>query len=105
MIQGKFWTQFVDFATHEDGTILDLVLGREGLISGVWDEGRLGGGDHSMLKIKLTGPARKADNKELVPDWTKADLEGMKAAMLAINWEDKLAGKNGFEIGWKSRKF
>ena len=36
VIQGKFWTQFVDFATHEDGNILDLVLGREGLISGVW---------------------------------------------------------------------
>ena len=40
-----------------------------------------------MLKIKLIGPARKA-----VPDWTKADTEGMQAAIMAINWEDKLAG-------------
>ena len=45
-----------------------------------------------MLKIKLIGPARKA-----VPDWTKADTEGMQAAIMAINWEDKLAGKNGLE--------
>ena len=96
-IQAKFWSQFVDFATHEDGNILDIVLGRQGLISGVSDEGRLGSGDHCMLKIKLSGPARETDSKELVPDWTKADMEGMKAAIMAINWEEKLAGKNGLE--------
>ena len=97
VIQGLFWTQHVDFATHEDGNILDLVLDSGGLVTGVWDEGRLGGADHSMLKIELAGPAREQDNKELVPDWTKADMEGMKASIMTINWEEKLKGKTGLE--------
>ena len=97
VLQGKFWTQYVDFSTHEPGKILDLVLGRAGLVTGIWDEGRLGSGDHSMLKIEVAGPAREEDNKELVPDWTKADIEGMKVAISAINWEEKLEGKNGLE--------
>ena len=51
VVQGMFWTQHVDFSTHEDGNILDLVLDSGGLVTGVWDMGRLGQADHCMMKI------------------------------------------------------
>ena len=44
-----------------------------------------------MLKIELIGPAREQNNSELVSDWTNANIEGMKASIMAINWE-KLEG-------------
>ena len=65
--------------------------------------GEAGEADHSMLKIELTGPAREVDNKELVPDWTKADIEGMKVSIMAINWEEKLQGKSALEQ-WETVK-
>ena len=42
---------------------------------------------------------------ELVPDWSKADQDGLKEAIATMDWEDKLAGKSGLEsLGqfWKS---
>ena len=33
--------------------VIDLVLDSGGLVTGVWDMGRLGEADHSMLKIEL----------------------------------------------------
>ena len=97
VIQGKFWLQHVDFVTHEAGKTLDLVLGREGLILGTPDEGRLGFDDHNMIEVELIGPGRGEDNKELVPDWAKADMAGMREAIGAVDWEDKLNGKTGLE--------
>ena len=57
----------------------------------------------SVLKIELIGPAREQDNRELVPDWTKANIEGMKASIMAINWEEKLEGMSGLER-WETVK-
>ena len=40
--------------------------------------GYLGSGDHMMIETSIAGPAREEDSTEMVPDWHKADLEGMK---------------------------
>ena len=97
VIQGKFWQQHVDFPTHIAGNTLDLVLSREGLVAGVSDGGRLGKGDHNMLEIEVMGLSIDEDNKELVPDWSKADMESMNAAITAIDWDRELDGKTGLE--------
>ena len=103
VIQGKFWSQYVNFPTHEDGNLLDLVLGREGLVTGIWDEGMLGSGDHNMVKFEFLGPRREEDNKEMIPDWAKADMAGMRAAISEIDWDAKLEGMQGLET-WEAVK-
>ena len=51
-----FWSQHVDFPTHCDGNILDLVLnGEAGLVYSITDLGMLGKGD-IMMEVVLTGP-------------------------------------------------
>ena len=97
VIQNKFWTQHVDFPTHEDGNILDIALGSPGLVAGVSDEGRLGTSDHNMFKLDIVGPALERDSVELVPDWAKADMEGLRTAILEINWVERLEGKTGLK--------
>ena len=51
-VQDKFWTQFVDFPTHKNGNILDLVLSERSLISNVIYDGQLGNSDHCVLMIE-----------------------------------------------------
>ena len=54
----------------------------------------------------------------MVPDWTKADMKGLRAAFAAIDWQEKLEGrastepkmeigaaKKGDKIGAKSGHF
>ena len=93
-----FWSQHVDFPTHSDGNILDLVLSSESeLVHSISDLGMLGKGDHTMMEVVVTGPGNENHSKELVPDWQKADLDAMKAAIDEIDWETELEGMSGVE--------
>ena len=103
-IGDKFLTQHVDFSTHEDGNILDLVLSSSPeLVAGVSNEGPLATADHVMIDIKLVGPARDRNSVEMVPDWRKADLEAMKVSVGAIDWDVELEGLGGVEA-WDTFK-
>ena len=98
VIQSQFWTQHVEFATHCGGNILDLALSSSAeLVHSVSDMGQLGDGDHRMLEVEVAGPALDRDSTELVPDWTKADMEGIKQAFASMDWEDALKDKCGVE--------
>ena len=98
VIQGQFWTQHVNFTTHSGGNILDLVLSSSAeLVHGVSDVGRLGDGDHSLLKVDVMGPAMDKNSMELVPDWTKADLTGIKEALECKDWEEVLGDRSGLQ--------
>ena len=59
--------------------------------------GYLGSGDHMMLETSIAGPAREEDSMELVPDWQKADMEGLKQAVAEINWTEEFGDKTGKE--------
>ena len=50
-----------------------------------------------MIEIEVVGPNIEGDNKELVPDWTKADIKGIHDAIEALDWEAELEGKSGIE--------
>ena len=50
-----------------------------------------------MYSLDLLRPSSNDNSKELVPDWGKADLDKLAAALAEINWESELVGKAGVE--------
>ena len=50
-----------------------------------------------MYSVDLLRPSSNDNSKELVPDWGKADLDKLAAALAEINWESKLVGKTRVE--------
>ena len=48
-------------------------------------------------EASIAGPAGVEETTELVPDWHKADMEGMKQAMAEINWLEEFGDRNGKE--------
>ena len=98
VVQDRFLTQHVDFPTQDSGNTLDLVLSSTPeLVHSVQDFGTLGKSDHRLLQISITGLKVGVKTKELVPDWSKADVDGLKASFSSIKWEDLLRDKTGTE--------
>ena len=94
-VQDTFLSQHVDFPTHISGSTLDLVLSSSpDIVASVKPVGRLGSSDHEMLVIELAGPVTH-DNTELVPDWSKADLNKMRNALSSIKWDEIFDGQDG----------
>ena len=104
MLQDKFYTQHVDFPTHDKGNILDLVVSSSSnLVHSVEDFGKLGKSDHRILKINLNGVTVEGQTLEMVPNWSKANLDGMREAISSIEWEDVLNGLSGGDA-WSAFK-
>ena len=57
-----------------------------GIVHSISDLGMSGKGDHTMMEVVVTGPGNQNGSKELVPDWQKADLEAMEAAIEETDW-------------------
>ena len=55
----------------------------------------LGNGDHSLIKVEIVGPPGDRDSMEMVPDWTKANLEGIKQSFENVDWEAEFQGMSG----------
>lgn len=92
----KFWTQLVRGATHINGNTLDLVTtSNPDMVVDVQKLGYLGNGDHMMIEASLVGPGLVAESTELVPDWRKADLVGMREAIGNVNWAEEFGDSNG----------
>ena len=88
-VQRGFWTQHVDFTTHNQGNTLDVVLSNSPeLVAGVTDLGPVGSSDHSAIMAEIHGPARVKETQELVPNWAKADWAGMGEWLGSRNWEE-----------------
>ena len=93
-----FWTQHVRGTTHIKGNTLDLLTSSDpDMVVDIEKLGYLGSGDHMMLETSIAGPAREEDSMELVPDWQKADMEGLKQAVAEINWTEEFGDKTGKE--------
>ena len=65
------------------------------MVVDVQNLGYLGTGDHMMLEASLVGPGQVVETTELVPDWRKADLAGMKDAVANIDWKEEFGEGNG----------
>ena len=98
MVENKFWVQHVLEPTHEDGNTLDLCISsQDDTVAGVEVLEPLGTSDHSMLEIDLSGPLVNSDSLEEIPDWTKADLSQLRAALQDVDWDAELESMTGTE--------
>ena len=107
-VQNHFWSQYIDFPTHvggagkaggeigRDGNILDLALcNSPELVVGVTDESLFS--DHRMFTKDLINLVSSIHTHEMVPDWTKADLDKISDNLRAIDWAHELEGKGAIE--------
>ena len=103
-IQNYFWTQHVDFPTRRDPStgglsLLDPVLSTSPeLVLGVESQGWFS--DHLLYSVDLVSPGGKDDSKELVPNWSKADLDQLATNLGELDWAAELEGSSG-QDGWE----
>ena len=83
-----FWSQYVDFPTHQSGNILDLVFAEEGMINEVKDEGPLATSDHSMLMIETSFILKVHTSSVPRFNHRKADFKKLCAMFRDIRWHD-----------------
>ena len=87
----QFLEQLVNFPTHVKGNILDLLLTNvPDRFLEVSNEGRLGNSDHCMILAKLALSSRPTCSNEKVPNWHRADWEGLKAQLSATNLKQRM---------------
>ena len=93
-----FWEQMVHVPTHRLGNTLDLCLTSSlELLTGVEVVAPLGNSDHMGLEVSLVGRVTDVSSKEEVPDWEKADLQGMREKLETFEWEEEFAQLRGTE--------
>ena len=85
--------EHVTFATLKAGTMPDLVFAsHRSMINDIEDIGYLGSSDHKTLLVTIPGRVPRATaTTESVPDWRKANYEGLKQDAAAYDWDEQLA--------------
>jgi Endonuclease-reverse transcriptase len=100
-VNEKLMVQMVDFATHTEGNILDLVVtNMPERILDVREEGRLGKSDHSILVVEISVgkvPEKKEDTRL---DWGRADWKKMEDMLDDRRWLNKIRVADT-EQAWK----
>ena len=96
--------QLVSFPTHIKGNILDLVLTNcsERIIS-VSDGGRIGKSYHCILNIEVKASIVRKQEKVTRPNWTKADIPGLRKHIGDKDWNRLLTNKSA-EEAWVTFK-
>ena len=91
VVESGLW-QFVDFATR-GCNVLDIVLADDPLIiSSVTAAPPLGKSDHLSIKFVLNVALENTycDSTDVYYNWYKADFDGMKCYLSAIDWHSML---------------
>ena len=101
----NFFVQHVDFATlPAAGTRPDLVFSSDrNLVLDVQNIGALGKSDHTMMLVTLDGAIRRSSTSEHIPDWRRADMDGLKRELAEIDWETKFRDQT-CETSWSEFK-
>jgi hypothetical protein len=87
--------QLVNFATHNRGNTLDLVLSNcSERIHSVEEAGKLGNSDHVAIEIKVKACVEKVVLKKKCTLWKRADYHAMRNEMGLIDWESELGGES-----------
>ena len=89
-----FWSQYVDFPTHQSGNILDLVFAEEGMINEVKDEGPLATSDHSMLMIETSFILKVHIGNTPRFNHRKADFKKLCAMFREVRWHDEFENED-----------
>ena len=90
-----FFDQLVTEATHVNGNILDLVLSdREGVVTDVTAEGRIGKSDHDIISFKMHVNQAKATGQRVSLNYAKADFNEMRKKMERKDWHEDLKNMN-----------
>ena len=85
VIQDSFLKQLVNKPTRED-KILDLILtNREDIVSNIEIGETLGNSDHREVRFNINWGERGSSNHSLVPDFRRADFEGLRNYLHSIN--------------------
>ena len=96
-VQDNFLTQHVNFATHNSGNILDLVLtNKDELLHGVDDTGFIDSSDHTsiMVTAKISLPKKTKAKKW---SWSRADVPKIKQELSQWDWASDMNGKGAEE--------
>jgi Reverse transcriptase (RNA-dependent DNA polymerase)/Endonuclease-reverse transcriptase len=85
--------QLVNFATHDRGNILDLVLTNccERILS-VEDAGKLGNSDHTALNIELEIRTELGSKSIKKQNWNRADFSSIRNKLRETDWSGLLTG-------------
>jgi hypothetical protein len=96
--------QLVNFATHDKGNILDLVITNcsENILS-VTNHGKLGNSHHCVIETLVDVVIKKKQQMRQVLCWDKADWDTMRLEMETIDW-DWLFANNNVEENWLAFK-
>jgi Reverse transcriptase (RNA-dependent DNA polymerase)/Endonuclease-reverse transcriptase len=86
--------QLVQFSTHVRGNTLDLILTDipERVIN-VAEEGQLGASDHVLMAARIAVGAGPPPADRALPDWRRADWQGMRTELQQLDWDQVLQGK------------
>jgi Reverse transcriptase (RNA-dependent DNA polymerase)/Endonuclease-reverse transcriptase len=103
-VNDRLMEQLVQFSTHVRGNTLDLLLTDvpERVID-VADEGRLGASDHVLVAARIAVGAGPPPTDRGLPDWGRADWQGMQAELQQLNWDQILHGQSA-DQAWNTVK-
>ena len=93
----RFLCDLVTFPTHIRGNILDNALADidvKNCVYNVENLGNLSNSDHAVIKIELNTKIKFNKSSELVRDWRKGDVEGLKSHLESINFNEMFQEKN-----------
>lgn len=100
-VQDNFYSQHVNFPTHNSGSILDLVLtSEENLVFDIENEGPIGASDHNAIYCKLNATPECTKKKEPKLNWKNADKESLKKVFVETDWDANFEMLNT-EQSWK----
>ena len=93
----RFLYDLVTFPTHIRGNILDNALCDIDVKNSVYNVenlGNLSNSDHAIIKIELNMSPKFNKTRELVRDWRRGDVEGLKNHLENINFEEIFQDKD-----------
>ena len=90
VVSDKFWNQYVEFATHRNGNVLDLIFAEPGLISDVQNDGQLGNSDHCMITFSTNKSWVKKHHSQPKYNFSRADTQQMRRLFKNCNWAEAL---------------
>ncbi|KAJ7396062.1 hypothetical protein BTVI_148843 [Pitangus sulphuratus] len=98
-VDDNFFLQVIEEPMRR-GAMLDLILtNKEGLVGNMKLLSSLGCSDHEVLKFKILGTARRAQNKLTTLDFRRADFGLFRDLLGRVQWDRALDGK-GAQESW-----
>ena len=103
LVSDKFWNQHVDFATHRNGNVLDLIFAEAGMITEVTNDGQLGNSDHCMITFSTNKAWVKKRHSQPKYNFARADTHQMRHLFKDCNWTEAL-DTNDINTAWLNFK-